>query len=79
MRGSVRGGAEGRVTYSRRAFLATAVGLAAAQAGQDTSPPTPSGRLFDPTRAGRPVDPTRAQDNDAEIQAIEKGLKCQCG
>ena len=79
MRGSVRGGPEGHVTYSRRAFLATAVGLAAAQAGQDPSAPTPSGRLFDPTRAGRPVDPTRAQDNDAEIQAIEKGLKCQCG
>ena len=79
MRGPVRGGAEGHVTYSRRAFLTTAVGLAAAQAAQDAPPPTPSGRLFDPTRAGRPRDPTRPQDNDAGIQAIEKRLKCQCG
>ena len=69
------------MTYSRRAFLTTAVGLAAAQAAQDSIPPAPgpAGRLYDPTRAGRPADPTRPQDNDAAIQAIEKQLKCTCG
>jgi cytochrome c-type biogenesis protein CcmH len=68
------------VTYSRRAFLATAVGFTAAQAAQDPRPNVlPPGQLYDPTRAGRPMEPTRPQDNDAEIQAIEKRLKCQCG
>ena len=63
--------------YSRRVFLTTVVGLAAAQASQDSA--RQGGRLFDPSRAGRFRDPTRPQDNDAAIQAIEKQLKCTCG
>lgn len=71
--------------YSRRAFFgalagATAVTLQASATPQDTTrAAAPSGRLFDPSRAGRPMDTVTALDNDAEIQAIEKRLKCTCG
>jgi cytochrome c-type biogenesis protein CcmH len=64
-------------SYSRRVFLTTVTGLAAAPASQDSA--GQAGRLFDPSRAGRPRDPTRPQDNDAAIQAIEKRLRCTCG
>lgn len=62
-----------RVT--RRGFFA----MAAAAVGaviQDTSR---AGRVYDPSRAGRPMAPITAADNDAEIQAIEKQLRCSCG
>jgi cytochrome c-type biogenesis protein CcmH len=76
---------------SRRGFLGATAGVVAARLGLAQAPPLPaspqdslpgagpSGRLFDPSRAGRPMDPTIPQDNDAAIQAIEKGLKCTCG
>jgi len=60
---------------SRRGFLA-AVAAAAGTAIQDT---VSAGRVYDPRRAGRPQTPTTAADNDADIQAIEKKLKCSCG
>ncbi|MGH7699959.1 MAG: cytochrome c-type biogenesis protein, partial [Gemmatimonadales bacterium] len=46
---------------------------------QDTLAGGPAGRLWDPSRAGRPVQPTTARETDAEIQAIEKRLRCTCG
>ena len=91
MRGPLRGGAEGDVTYSRRAFFVTGAGLVAgtvaelagAQAVQDSARSgagaAPAGRLFDPSRAGRPAQPVTALDSDDRIQFIEKQLKCTCG
>jgi cytochrome c-type biogenesis protein CcmH len=38
-----------------------------------------SGTLRDPSAAGRPRQPTDARENDAEIQAIEQRLACNCG
>lgn len=38
-----------------------------------------AGKLGDPSVAGRARVPTSQADNDAEIQAIEKRLKCTCG
>jgi cytochrome c-type biogenesis protein CcmH len=68
---------------SRRGFLRT--GLAAAvlpvvQTAQDSlSGGGARGTLRDPTAAGRPRSPTDARENDAEIQAIEQRLACNCG
>lgn len=60
---------------SRRGFFAmTAAAVGAAI--QDTAS---AGRVYDPRRAGRPIAPITAGDNDADIQAIEKKLKCSCG
>jgi cytochrome c-type biogenesis protein CcmH len=38
-----------------------------------------SGTLRDPTAAGRPRQPTDTRENNAEIQAIEQQLACNCG
>jgi len=62
-------------SVSRRGFF-TMAAAAAAAAVQDTAG---SGRVYDPRRAGRPIAPITAADNDADIQAIEKKLKCSCG
>jgi cytochrome c-type biogenesis protein CcmH len=37
------------------------------------------GSLRDPAAAGRPRSPTDARENDAELQAIEQRLACNCG
>jgi cytochrome c-type biogenesis protein CcmH len=37
------------------------------------------GTLRDPTAAGRPRAPTNPRENEAEIQAIEQRLACNCG
>lgn len=37
------------------------------------------GTLRDPSAAGRPRAPTDPRENDAEIQAIERRLACNCG
>jgi cytochrome c-type biogenesis protein CcmH len=58
---------------SRRNFL----GLGTAQdslAGRGAT-----GTLRDPSVVGRPRSPTDARENDAQIQAIEKRLACNCG
>jgi cytochrome c-type biogenesis protein CcmH len=38
-----------------------------------------TGTLRDPSAVGRPQTPTGHRDNDAEIQAIEQRLACNCG
>ncbi|MGH7509283.1 MAG: cytochrome c-type biogenesis protein CcmH [Gemmatimonadales bacterium] len=38
-----------------------------------------TGTLRDPAAVGRPRQPTKARENDAEIQAIEQRLACNCG
>ncbi|MGH7522631.1 MAG: cytochrome c-type biogenesis protein CcmH [Gemmatimonadales bacterium] len=60
---------------SRRGFFA----MAAAAVGAAIQDTASAGRVYDPRRAGRPIAPTTAADNDADIQAIEKKLKCSCG
>lgn len=70
-----------RSDLTRRRFLAGAaalVGGAPALAAQSTDS-TAAGRLSHPSVAGRPRAPTSPADNDAEIQAIEKQLRCTCG
>lgn len=68
---------------SRREFFRT--GLAAAvlplvQSAQDSlSGGGVRGTLRDPTVTGRPQTPTNARENDAQIQAIETRLACNCG
>jgi cytochrome c-type biogenesis protein CcmH len=77
---------------SRRAFLATGASLAAALfaarlPAQETAGAAPdslagrgaTGTLNSPSMAGRPRDRSTALDNDAEIQEIEKRLRCTCG
>ena len=77
---------------TRRGFLAAAAALAALAAmrgmGAQTpaSPPVgslpgsgPAGSLGDPAAAGRPQAATVAADDDADIQATEKRLRCTCG
>ncbi len=61
---------------SRRAFLGAGLAFAA----QDSLAGKGSiGTLRDPSAAGRPRMPTRAGENEAEIQAIETRLACNCG
>jgi len=60
---------------SRRGFFA----FAAAAAGAVIQDTANAGRVYDPGRAGRSQAPTTAADNDADIQMIEKRLKCSCG
>jgi len=70
------------VTLSRRNFLQRLallplVGVPQAQdslAGRGAS-----GTLRDPGAVGRPRSPTGTKENDAEIQAIEQKLACNCG
>jgi cytochrome c-type biogenesis protein CcmH len=53
---------------------------AAAQGAQDSlAGQGAKGTLRDPSAVGRPRDPTDASENDAEVQAIEQGLACNCG
>lgn len=39
----------------------------------------PTGTLRDPSVVGRPRRPTDSKENDAEVQAIEQQLACNCG
>jgi cytochrome c-type biogenesis protein CcmH len=78
---------------SRRAFLRGSLRAAALpviglpsyetpmfQAAQDSLAGRGTrGTLRDPTAAGRPRTPTDRHENDAEIQAIERRLACNCG
>ena len=68
---------------TRRQFLRgglAAVMLPVAQSAQDSlAGGGARGTLRDPTVAGRPRSPTGVQENDAEIQAIEQRLACNCG
>jgi cytochrome c-type biogenesis protein CcmH len=82
-----------REPVSRREFLRAGIGAAVAPVfGHDTrtSPLTQAaqdslagrgarGTLRDPSAVGRPRSPTDARENDAEIQAIERRLACNCG
>lgn len=63
---------------TRREFL-VALGAGFLSAGQTRQQSDSAGRVYDPRRAGRPIAPVTAADNDADIQAIEKKLKCSCG
>lgn len=75
----------GRSDWNRRQFLGAITGLFASvgqtvqQSDRQTASDSQSGRVYDPQRAGRPLEPVTAADNDAEIQAIEKKLRCSCG
>ena len=60
---------------SRRDFFVLAIGAAGAVL-QDT---TSVGRVYDPDRAGRAQAPVTAADNDKNVQALEKRLRCSCG
>jgi cytochrome c-type biogenesis protein CcmH len=60
---------------SRRDFLVLAIGSAGAVL-QDT---TSAGQVYDPDRAGRAQAPVTAADNDKNVQALEKRLRCSCG
>lgn len=61
---------------SRRAFLGAGLALAAQDslAGKGRL-----GTLRDPSAVGRPRVPAQAGENEAEIQAIEQRLACNCG
>jgi cytochrome c-type biogenesis protein CcmH len=61
---------------SRRSFLGLGLGATAQDslAGRGAT-----GTLRDPSVVGRPRSPTDARENDAQIQAIEKRLACNCG
>jgi cytochrome c-type biogenesis protein CcmH len=53
---------------------------AAQSATQDSLPGGGArGRLRDPSAVGSPRSPTAPEENDAEIQAIERRLACNCG
>ncbi|HEV2670434.1 MAG TPA: cytochrome c-type biogenesis protein CcmH [Gemmatimonadales bacterium] len=60
---------------SRREFFVVAIGAAGAVL-QDT---TSVGQVYDPERAGRAQAPVTAADNDKNVQALEKRLRCSCG
>jgi cytochrome c-type biogenesis protein CcmH/NrfF len=63
-------------SISRRNFLALGLGAIA----QDSlTGRGASGTLRDPSAVGRSRTPTDARDNDAQIQAIEQRLACNCG
>ena len=74
----------GAEPVARRKFLHSVtlglVPLAVPQAVQDSlAGRGPTGTLHDPTVVGRPRRPTDAKENDAEVQAIEQRLACNCG
>jgi cytochrome c-type biogenesis protein CcmH/NrfF len=73
--GQTVGGADG---LNRRGFLAALAG-AFVSVSQTVQQSDSVGRVYDPGRAGRPQTPVTAVDNDADIQAIEKRLRCSCG
>ena len=54
--------------------LATPQGVQDSLAGRGTT-----GTLRDPTVVGRSRSPTVIKENDAEVQAIEEQLACNCG
>jgi cytochrome c-type biogenesis protein CcmH len=64
------------MALSRRNFLGLGLGATAQDslAGRGAT-----GTLRDPSVVGRPQSPTDARENDAQIQAIEKRLACNCG
>jgi cytochrome c-type biogenesis protein CcmH len=67
---------------SRRAFiasLAAAVPLGLGQQQDSLAGRGATGTLRDPTALGRSRQPTDARENNAEIQAIELQLACNCG
>jgi cytochrome c-type biogenesis protein CcmH len=67
----------GRSAFSRRHFLLSAVGL---QGPQDSlSGQGAAGTLRDPSVVGRPRQPTAMRGDEAEVQAIEQRLACNCG
>ena len=71
-----------RLTLSRRAFLgslAAVVPLGLAQQQDSLAGRGATGTLRDPTALGRSRQPTDARENNAEIQAIELQLACNCG
>ena len=71
-----------RPTLSRRAFLgslAAVVPLGLAQQQDSLAGRGATGTLRDPTALGRSRQPTDARENNAEIQAIELQLACNCG
>jgi cytochrome c-type biogenesis protein CcmH len=63
-------------SFSRRSFLGAGVALFAQDslAGRGKV-----GTLRDPTVLGRPRQPTVPGENEAEVQAIETRLACNCG
>jgi cytochrome c-type biogenesis protein CcmH len=70
---------------SRRDFL-RALGAAALPSALGGGPVQDSlagqgavGTLRDPTAAGRPRAPSEPRENEAEVQAIEQRLACNCG
>jgi cytochrome c-type biogenesis protein CcmH len=74
----------GMEPLSRRTFLRSlAAGLAPLEALQSVQDSLAgrgaTGTLRDPSAAGRPRRPTDSRENDAEIQAIERQLACNCG
>jgi cytochrome c-type biogenesis protein CcmH len=76
---------------TRREWLAGAAAFAALAATRGLAAQTPApapgslpgsgptGSLGDPAAAGRPQAVTTARDDDADIQAIDKRLRCTCG
>jgi cytochrome c-type biogenesis protein CcmH len=63
-------------TVSRRNFL----GLGPVPTPQDTlAGRGATGTLRDPSAVGRSRSPTDARENDAQVQAIEQRLACNCG
>lgn len=71
---------QSRVLTRRQFFGTGAVAVASPQAVQDSlSGRGATGTLRDPVAAGRPRLPTDPRENDAEIQAIEQRLACNCG
>ena len=76
------------MTLSRRRFLeqlavVPLVGLSSvaslAQQQDSLAGRGATGTLRDPGAVGRPRGPTDGKENDAEIQAIEQKLACNCG
>lgn len=70
-------------SVSRREFFRTGLAVAVLPLVQSTQDSLPGGgsrgTLRDPTVTGRPQTPTDARENNAEIQAIETRLACNCG
>jgi cytochrome c-type biogenesis protein CcmH len=64
----------------RRGFLGAAVGLIALRPVQDSLAGRGAlGTLRDPSALGRPLAPTTPVDDEAQVQAIELKLACNCG
>src|SRR5918912_1046975 len=60
---------------TRRSFL----GLRSQEAQDSLAGRGAAGTLRDPSVVGRSRTPTDSRENDAEIQAIEQRLACNCG